>query len=183
MAGGGDLHSEAGTAASPGRGTTSSSGSSKGVKKAISPANECRCKCVCVCQCVCACVQVLVLAYLCLVPGALPRLELKSKQKCFHVWACQQICPFQFTRRPRPPPSLTPSFGLRVGFLCAKAFCLISYKHLNTKKIKTECPKGIIYLRQTGRLSFRVIHICLRNFQKGKPLVKQLTLTDLIKDV
>lgn len=55
MAGGGDLHSEAGTAASPGRGTTSSSGSSKGVKKAISPANECRCKCVCVLVCVCVC--------------------------------------------------------------------------------------------------------------------------------
>lgn len=71
----------------------------KGVKKAILPANECRCKCVCVCathsiciyMCVCASVASSCLRHHRRLPSA--RLELKSKQKCFHVWACQQICP------------------------------------------------------------------------------------------
>lgn len=80
----------------------------KGVKKAISPANEWRCLWVCVCAkvwaSVCAhspltpfsyhAVSPWVLVFVCpreSLPGLEP--ELKSKQKCFHVWACQQIYP------------------------------------------------------------------------------------------
>lgn len=116
----------------------------KGVKKAISPANEWRCLCmsvsqaVCVCVCMCVCVGVCFLSpftCVCECVGlwvfvcpreSLPGLEheLKSKQKCFHVWSCQQIYPYCPLRPPLPNTS---SFGL---CLCAEAFCLISYKQL-----------------------------------------------------
>lgn len=137
----GKTHSASHSEATRGRGD-------KGVKKAILPANECRCKCVCVCHTLCMHMYVCVCASPCLrhhrrLPSA--RLELKSKQKCFHVWACQQICPQPHSH------SLTHSFPFlplsshspssNVSLLCAKAFCLISCKHQSRESKRNYPPQ------------------------------------------
>jgi len=110
----------------------------KGVKKAISPANEWRCLWVCVSQGVRRCVCPPLPVGACVSPWVLARTWAQAEEQT-KMFSCLGLS----TDLSNLPHPLSPLFfGFVCACVCAKAFCLISYKQLKLRERRRK-EKGI----------------------------------------